>query len=115
MKTALVLLTLLLATDLLVARATGAGKPAKGPKPVTHQVVIDKMKFIPAALTIKPGDSVVWVNNDVRDHTVDAADGSFSSGNIGPGASFTQAFTKAGNHGYACSLHPRMRGTISVK
>ncbi|HEY7115029.1 MAG TPA: cupredoxin family copper-binding protein [Tepidisphaeraceae bacterium] len=112
MKSAIVILTLLLASHPVVARAPGAGKPTK---PVTHQVVIDKMKFVPAALTIKPGDSVVWVNNDVRDHTVDAADGSFSSGNIGPGASFTQSFTKAGNHGYACSLHPRMRGTIAVK
>src|SRR6185312_3353306 len=34
----------------------------------THTVTIDGMQFQPAALTVKAGDSVVWVNNDPFPH-----------------------------------------------
>lgn len=104
------LLTITLALPLLVE-----AKPAKPAKPVTHTVNIKGMKFAPVSLTIKAGDSVTWENNDQRDHTVVAADGSFTSGNIGPGANFTTAFAKAGKYEYACSLHPRMRGVVIVQ
>ena len=32
------------------------------------------------ALTVTAGTTVTWVNNDDAEHTVDAKDGSFSSG-----------------------------------
>ena len=90
----------------------GAPKPAK---PVTHSVGIKGMKFTPVSLTIKAGEVVVWENADQRDHTVVAADGSFNSGNIGPGASFSFTFAKKGKFEYACSLHPRMKGVVIVQ
>ena len=90
--------------------------PAKeGAKGASHAVSIKGNAFAPAALTIKAGDSVTWTNADQRDHTVAARDGSFNSGNIGSGGSFTFRFVQPGNYPYGCSLHPRMRGSITVQ
>ena len=88
---------------------------AKPAKPATVNVSIKGMKYNPTAITIKAGDTVTWTNADQRDHSVAAADGSFSSGNIGPGATYSYVFTKAGKFEYACSLHPRMKGVVTVQ
>ena len=94
------------------AHVPGAAKP---PKREAVKVTIQKMKFSPAAVSVRPGDTVVWTNNDQHDHTVDAADGSFTSGPISPGETFSRQFSKAGAVPYTCTLHPRMRGSVTVK
>jgi plastocyanin len=88
---------------------------AKPAKPAPVNVSIRGMKYNPSSITIKAGDTVTWTNADQRDHSVAAADGSFSSGNIGPGATYSHVFTKPGKFEYACSLHPRMKGVVEVK
>jgi hypothetical protein len=45
---------------------------------------------------------------------VTADDGSFDSGTLNPGASFSQTFSTAGTFTYHCAIHPRMTGTIVV-
>jgi plastocyanin len=80
----------------------------------TVTVTIAQMQFTPAEVHVKVGDTVVWTNNDDRDHTVIAADGSFSSGNISSGQSFSHKFTAVGNFGYGCKYHPRMKGMVVV-
>jgi plastocyanin len=77
-------------------------------------VKIKEMKFTPASVSVKVGESVTWTNEDDRDHTVTAADGSFASDNLKPGASFSFQFNKPGKYAYACSYHPRMKGVVSV-
>lgn len=49
-----------------------------------------------------------------RPHTVTADDGSFDSGTVEPGQTFS--FTIEGNGAvtYACRIHPEMTGTIVV-
>ena len=81
----------------------------------SHGVTVKSMRFAPASLTISPGDTVVWTNGDDRDHSISAADGSFKSGNIGAGQSYSHTFDKPGTYPYACSYHPRETGTIIVK
>ncbi|SRR5258706_8813578 len=88
---------------------------AKPAKPATVNVSIKGMKYNPTAITIKTGDTVTWTNADQRDHSVAATDGSFTSGNIGPGATYSYVFTKPGKYEYACSLHPRMKGVVTVQ
>jgi plastocyanin len=46
---------------------------------------------------------------------VDAEDGSFSSGTIKSGKTFSHTFKKAGKYAYSCHLHPRMKGVIVVE
>ena len=83
--------------------------------PARKAVSIKGMKFEPASLEVAVGDSVRWSNGDDRDHTVAAADGSFKSGNLRSGDTFEHKFTKPGKFAYACSYHPRMKGTVVVK
>jgi plastocyanin len=72
-------------------------------------------KFAPATVTIAVGDSVVWTNNDNVDHRVIADDGSFDSGKLKPGESYSKTFSKAGTISFSCSLHPREKGSVVVK
>lgn len=88
----------------VAAKERGAGKT----------VTIQNMKFSPGDVTISAGESVTWVNKDDRDHSVVAGDGSFSSGTLSSGASFTQTFKKRGTYRYACGFHPRMKGSVVV-
>jgi plastocyanin len=101
--------------SVIVLTVAPAMSRAKPPKAATHTVTIRNMRYSPATLTIKAGDSVTWVNADQRDHTVAANDGSFASGNIGPGASYTYRFAKDGKFTYGCNLHPRMRAAVNVQ
>ena len=105
------LLISIAATALLLLSLFAA---AKG-KPATVHVNIKGMKYDPATVTIKAGDTVTWTNGDQRDHSVAAADGSFASGNIGPGGTYSFVFNKSGKFEYSCSLHPRMKGVVIVQ
>ncbi len=71
--------------------------------------------YAPAMVRIRVGDSVTWSNTDNRDHTVVADDGSFDSGTIKAGRSFTHRFAQPGTFTYRCTLHPRMRGRVVVE
>jgi plastocyanin len=74
--------------------------------------------FVPKSLTVKANEIVTWKNDDVAVHTVTsgsgAADGIFDSGLLGPGKSFSFAFTKQGTFDYFCQVHPWMTGQITV-
>lgn len=65
-------------------------------------------------LTVGTGQALVWINRDAVPHTVAADDGSWSSGEIASGGSFSRVFDKPGTYAYHCSIHPFMRGTLSV-
>lgn len=81
----------------------------------TVEVTIKDLKFAPASITIKPGDTVTWTNRDNRDHAIVAEDGSFKSGNLSSGKNFSFTFKKAGTFNYGCAYHPRMKGMVIVK
>jgi plastocyanin len=61
--------------------------------------------FVPATLTISAGTTVTWTNNDPVNHTVTADNGSFDSGVVLPGDSFSFTFNTPGNYLYYCSIH----------
>jgi nitrite reductase (NO-forming) len=66
-------------------------------------------------LMIAVGTTVTWTNNDPgMIHTVTAADGSFDSGNIAEGGTFSYTFDTPGAFEYFCSPHPWMRARITV-
>ncbi|GEM_PF-963717 len=79
---------------------------------------ISRMAFHPNAMTVTVGATLQWVNStmDGIPHTVTAADKSFDSGILQPGASFSHTFSTPGTFQYVCSLHPeQMRARIEVK
>jgi plastocyanin len=73
--------------------------------------------YAPDNITIVLGvnSTVIWTNNDVSSHTVTANDGSFDSGIISQGSSYSYTFTKPGVYEYHCRIHPWMIGTVVVK
>lgn len=77
-------------------------------------VSIQNMRYSPPTITVKVGQSVTWTNNDDRDHTVVADDGSFQSDNISAGGTYRHKFTKVGRYKYGCRYHPRMKGEVVV-
>jgi plastocyanin len=91
-----------------IAAAGGKDKPA------THTVVIEAVAYTPEALAVDRGDTVVWVNKDPFPHTV-TAKGAFDSHDIAAGKSWKYTARKAGQYTYICTLHPNMRGTLTVK
>ena len=90
-------------------------KPKAPPTPPAAAVSIKDRKFTPETLTIKKGQTVTWTNNDDLDHTVNANDGSFSSGTLKKRGAFQHTFKTAGKFPYNCKLHPREKGTIVVE
>lgn len=76
---------------------------------------ISNFSFQPKTITIKVGDTVTWKNNDSAAHTVTADNGSFDSGSIGRGGTYSRTFTQTGTYPYYCSLHPNMTGTVIVQ
>ena len=95
----------------LLACFTSVGAAAK---PVVHTVTIDGARFTPSELTVKAGDTIVWVNKDILAHTATAKDGSFDSKVLQPGASWRMVVKKRGEFAYTCSFHP-MNATLTVK
>lgn len=101
---------LLLGTVAAATRGAGAV-----PAPKTHTVKIDATRFEPSALTVAPGDTVVWVNNDLFPHTATSPIGAFDSKEIKPGKSWRYKVPKKGLFEYICTLHPTMKASLRVR
>jgi plastocyanin len=71
--------------------------------------------FSPSSISIAVGDRVRVVNVDTAHHTFTDA-GVFNSGDVGPNASYTYRFTKAGTFDFVCTYHETlgMKGSVRV-
>jgi len=75
-------------------------------------VSISNFAFTPASVTVSAGDTVRWTNQDSTTHTVKGS--SFESGQLAQGDTYEFTFTEPGVYDYACSIHPSMKGTVTV-
>jgi plastocyanin len=78
-------------------------------------VSIANFAFEPAEITIAPGASVTWTNNDGAPHGLEYHDGAKGTDLLLPGASFSRRFDKPGVYDYNCSVHPYMTGRVVVR
>lgn len=86
------------------------------PKPTTHMVIIEGMKFQPEELTVASGDVVGWVNKDLVAHTATSSEaGIFDSKLIAPGKSWKFTVRKKGDLAYVCTYHPTMKAMLRVE
>ncbi|MGX9936701.1 cupredoxin domain-containing protein [Advenella kashmirensis] len=83
--------------------------------PTVHVVTMQNMQFVPATLTVRPGDKVRWVNKDLVTHTASATGSQFDSGDISAGASWTYTVQKTGTLGYVCRYHPGMQARLTAQ
>jgi plastocyanin len=97
---------------------------------VSGASTLGEKAFSPNPVTIKEGDTVMWINNDNQFHTVTSGDPSssggavigkvFDSGLSGPnaltakGKTFSHTFNEKGEFSYFCRLHPTMIGKVIV-
>ncbi len=72
--------------------------------------------FSPNPGAVTAGQTVAWFNGDSVVHAIVADNGSFSTGNIAPGATSSPiTMSSAGTVGYHCSIHPSMVGSLTVQ
>ncbi len=100
---------------------------ASGFAAATSNVSIQNFAFTPKTLTVSPGTTVTWTNNDSTVHNVistvsislsSATTSTFASNTLDQGQTFSFTFTKKGVYFYECSIHkslPAMHAEIVVK
>lgn len=81
-------------------------------KPRTHRIEIRAMRYRPVRLDVAPGDTVIWVNQDIVRHTVTAENGSWDSGSMAQGERWRLVVGPEGSVDYACDFHPTMEGRL---
>ena len=107
-----------LAVALCLGVLAGGPAAAQNARPVAAAgttVRIDNFVFGPTALTVPVGTTVTWVNRDDIPHSVVADDKAFKSKVLDTDGQFSFTFTKPGEYGYFCGLHPHMTGKVIVK
>ena len=88
-----------------------------------HKVGMEGWTFNPAVITIKAGDSVLWVNDDDTTHKIVFEDEALggptkeSPVKVRQGKEFSLTFKKAGVYKYYCVPHlgQDMKGMVIVK
>jgi len=83
-------------------------------------IEISGFAFGAGETTVPVGTTVTWTNADSAPHTVTADDGSFVSGNMNTGDTFTFTFDEPGTYAYYCEYHggaggEGMAATITVE
>ena len=118
--------TVTLAPSTATAASTSAPTVASTPAatlvaPVTPaageaRVGMKAIMFEPATLSVTVGTTVVWTNQEAVPHTVAHEDlKTFSSDILNQGDTFRFTFTQPGTHPYLCTVHPEMKGVITVR
>lgn len=81
----------------------------------TNAVELSQFAFNPPVIKVSKGTTVTWTNRDNVPHTVAASAGSFRSGLLQPGQSWSFTFDRPGTFSYFCEPHPWMQGQIIVE
>jgi len=86
------------------------------------KVGMQNVQFVPKDITVKPGETITFTNDESIPHDVHKTSGpgkDFSSGDTGgmqQGDTFELKLDEPGKYGYVCNVHaPGMAGTITVK
>ena len=105
-------LAIFLLSSLVTVIAVLEGRGQQG-GPTVHEVRIGAMRFEPAVIDARPGDTIVWINGDFVPHTATSKDGSWDSSDIAPGATWKLVVGVDAKGDYLCSFHPMMTGTVA--
>jgi plastocyanin len=82
--------------------------------PASGTVTMAGRAFSPSSISVRPGGTITFSNDDDRAHTVTASDRSFDSGVLNGGGRWTRTFRTAGTYRYFCAIHTEMTGTVTV-
>ncbi len=100
----------------LAAALVSGGRASRlaSPNAVAADVSIDitDAGFVPASVSVLPGQGVHWTNLSSAVQTITADSGLFDSGDLQPGAGFSIALSVPGTHTYSSARSPALRGTL---
>jgi plastocyanin len=98
----------------------GQAQPEQGGGKAT-EVTMDQIQFKPASVTVEKGGKVTWTNDESVGHDVTKKGGpgpdfkSGESGGMSEGDTFSHTFDAPGKVDYVCTVHPNMKGTVTVR
>jgi plastocyanin len=95
-------------------KAATGGNGATGPTDATA-AEMRGMTFAPSRLEVTAGTTIRWTNNDQLVHTITADDGSWDSGPIEPGQTWSRTFAQPGEYAVHCTPHPFMKAVVVVR
>jgi len=89
---------------------------AGGEKPgaSTHTVEITGFKFLPATLSVRSGDKILWINRDIAPHTATAVDETWDTGPLEKDESIVTVVGDAITAKYFCRFHPHMQAELKL-
>ena len=101
-------------TQAPAATTAGSAVCADSTGTTTVDATVGGFKWDP--VSAKVGDVITWTNSDSAPHKVALDDGSctMSSNIAGSGGKASLVFSKAGTYPFHCSIHPSMKGTITI-
>ena len=67
------------------------------------------------SFTVAVGTKVTWTNLDDTEHHLNNTTAPFDGDLAAKNATYSFTFTKAGSFAYVCTVHPTMKGTITVQ
>jgi plastocyanin len=92
-------------TGTACAPATGSG---------TVAVSVKDFAFDPTAISAKVGDTVTFTNAGAAPHNATLDAGGCATPDIQAGSTGSLKFSAAGTYPFHCTIHPQMKGTITV-
>ena len=110
------------ATGAANATSAGGGGETTVVMPLGSSAATSGAGYEPPTVTVSPGSSVIWDNQDNALHTATSGesptpDGKFDSGLIGANQASKPVTmpTEPGDYKYFCTLHPFLVGTVTVQ
>jgi len=104
----------LLACALCAVALGAAPAAAGGPVPAGPSSAIHDRIYAPAAITVAAGQTITWHNETLGPHTVTSTTELFNSGRLEGGTSYSLKFANPGTFDYYCTVHPTMKGVVTV-
>lgn len=99
----------------LLTSCSSSGSKAKSGGSTANTVAVKGFAFSPTSLTVNTGTKVTWKFEDSTAHNVDSTSNAFpKSKDISSGGSYSFTFNTAGTYSYICSIHPFMKGSLTV-
>jgi len=113
----LVLVVVLVGYFAATAYALGTAPPVNGNGPTVYiSETPVTWQYSPQRIMVVLGvnSTVTWVSRSISYDTVTDRDGTFNSGPISPGGTYSFSFTSPGVYDYYCQYHPWMTGEVTV-
>lgn len=102
--------------NVAVSIPAGSGTYQATDAPDEYAAAENPVDYSVNMLMVSLGTTVTWTNDDpAMPHTVTAVDGTFDSGLLQPGQSWSHTFDAPGEFEYFCTLHPWMRAKLMVE